>query len=88
MADTGSKSNHASDAVVLLTGGHVDELVAALRAVNVVNVRLEESNKSIIKSNATLEASNHAVVKSNKELVEELKKGRRQGEKDRRKGGR
>lgn len=80
------KSNAANDATVLLTGPDVRALTDSFRGANMVLNRLEVAIKELTKSNDKVVASNDQVVASNKALIDELRKGRRQGEKDRRRG--
>lgn len=82
---TQAARDRMTDATVLLTGGHVDELVAVFRATKTVMVRIDQSNHALIKSNRALINSNQAVITAATALTAELVKGRRRGEKDRRK---
>lgn len=72
MVDSNHKDRSA-DATVLLNSLDVRSLADAFRGANITITRLEHVCRDLIKSN--------------KELIEELKKGRRQGKKDRRDNG-
>jgi hypothetical protein len=76
VSDEHTKHTNA-DATVLMTGAHADRLADAIRGANISITRLETVQRDLIRSN-------NAVIESNRELVDELRKGRRQGKKDRR----